>query len=770
MRSALTVVMFKRLDRSTVALLSVVALALCIRLALFVGPAEVDDYNYARYAYEISKGDFSLPDVEKDTGWLQRFRFAILLPVALSFATFGVSDLATVLWPLLCSLGSTTLAFCLGKQIQDESVGLLAALLYALFPLDIVYATRLLPEAILPFFTGLSVLFFAKADASSAKREMYFLFALSGIMLGIAYFVRVLAALILLFFVVYTVYRRKLRREYFIPIVILSVLILAEASLYYLKNDDFLLRFRQLQADNAHWRAMGMNAPPGYYIEQAFTNNLLKHPALLVSLAAVCLVLSKQATAAVPLLWMIPSFMFLEYAPVYKEARFLSVVTMPAVLTLSICLCSLMNAVFCRRLVLVTACVFLLLLAFKPSFSLLLELSNRVTTPSLAALTLVVGLTLRNRRVRWSTSSLVVLLLGIACFGPSSAQAQRFLSWEGAHRETFQRLSDLPVRTLCCGDAYTSIKLDYLYRYSQRCKTIEDIEHLSAIDTGYLVVDLRRESSSTLVKELPSNWTEIDRVLAGRDTPQIAIYGAITRRDAEKEARQLEQNLLARPLDAVQHHVLGNDYAVMDRWEDAVNIYAQAVARYPTDTRTRSRLIATSTEYVKRGWESIGSRDNLLTNASFEQGAAGWQMHRSSGESAVFAIDKEDSSAEAHIGLIEGLTHDYHGGWYQRLQLRKNAPYLFSCRVRIQDEQGMQGKILYWEGYANGQTSGHWAEEFSGSMDWMQKWVILIAPDSDGDFVSLYPVLVTGRGTVSIDDALLIELGESVLTAQNDNE
>jgi hypothetical protein len=272
------------------------------------------------------------------------------------------------------------------------------------------------------------------------------------------------------------------------------------------------------------------------------------------------------------------------------------------------------------------------------------------------------------------------------------------------------------------------------------------------------------------VKELPSNLSEVDQILAGRDAPQIAIYGAITRRDAEKEAWQLEQDLLARTLDPAQYHILGNDYTMMDRWEDAVNIYALAVARYPTDTEARARLIATSTEYVKRRWESIASRDSLLTNSSFEQGVAGWQVHRPSGKNAVFAVDKEDTSAQVHVGLIEGLTRDYHGGWYQRLQLRRNAPYLFRCRIRAQDEQGMQGKILYWESYANGQTSGYWAEEFSGSMDWTKKWAIFIAPESDGGLVSLYPVLVTGRGTVSIDDALLIELGEPVLAAQNDNE
>lgn len=81
-----------------------------------------------------------------------------------------------------------------------------------------------------------------------------------------------------------------------------------------------------------------------------------------------------------------------------------------------------------------------------------------------------------------------------------------------------------------------------------------------------------------------------------------------------------------------------------------------------------------------------------------------------------------------------------------------------------EDDQGLQGKILYWESYIEGQPNGHWAEEFSGSMEWTYKWTTFVAPESDDGIVAFYPVLVSGVGRVWIDDVRLVELGDSEMS------
>jgi 4-amino-4-deoxy-L-arabinose transferase-like glycosyltransferase len=763
-KPGLTVALANVLERPAIILPLIVILALAVRLTFFTGLSEVDDYNYAKYAHEIANGEFNLWGSGQVTGGLQRFRFSILLPVAFSFATLGVSNFTAILWPLVCSLGSIILIFYLGKQFGDEGVGLLAAFLYSLFPLDVVYATRLLPEAILPLFTGLSVFLFLRADASPARGRAYLYFILAGVLLGVAYFVRVSAVLILLFFGVYVLYRRKLRKEYFLPVATFLLFVLLEVSLYYLKTGDLLYRFHELQANNAHWKALGMNAPAGYYFQQLFGNDLLKYFYCAIFFATSYLLLSKQSVIHIALLWMVSLFIFLEYAPIYKEARFLSIITMPALLVLSTCLCALADDGFCKRLIFTIACTFLMLLVSRQITLSLKQLNGWVTTPFLLVLVLVTGFVLENQRVRKVALGVSVLLLGVSCFHPSAVQAQRFQSWERPYTETFDHLSDLPERVLYCADAYTAIKLDFFHRYGKRCRQIDGAEDVSAIETAYLVIDLRRENAQTLIQELPQNWRVLQRVYAGANVPQFAIYSVVSRQDAEREVDQLEQSTREIPLDATQYLVWGSDYMVLERWEDAVRAYTQAVVLRPSDAEARSDLIAASIKYVESNWQEMENKNNLLINPSFEQGAMRWRMHRPSGEGAVFAVREGVFLTGTQGALIEGLTEGYHGGWYQKLQITETALYLFSCRVMTEDDQGLQGKILYWESYAGGQPNGHWAEEFSGSMEWTYKWTTFVAPESDDGIVAFYPVLVSGVGRVWIDDIRLVELGDSEMS------
>jgi 4-amino-4-deoxy-L-arabinose transferase-like glycosyltransferase len=68
---------------------------------------------------------------------------------------FGGAEWVLSLYSLLCSLGGVVLAFLLGTKIWTARHGLLAALLLALLPLDVSYAT---PRPYLShIFAGLAV-------------------------------------------------------------------------------------------------------------------------------------------------------------------------------------------------------------------------------------------------------------------------------------------------------------------------------------------------------------------------------------------------------------------------------------------------------------------------------------------------------------------------------------------------------------------------------------------------------------------------------------
>ncbi|MBI3160358.1 MAG: glycosyltransferase family 39 protein [Chloroflexi bacterium] len=137
-----------RTSRTDLALLALVlATALFVRMQLFTGMVRGDDVHYAFAAYELSQGRTHFDVWEEGTA-----RVGLYAPVALAYRLFGVSELSTVLFPLTASLGTVVLIFALGVMFSGPRAGLLAAMLWAVFPLDVFLATDLLPDGPMTFF------------------------------------------------------------------------------------------------------------------------------------------------------------------------------------------------------------------------------------------------------------------------------------------------------------------------------------------------------------------------------------------------------------------------------------------------------------------------------------------------------------------------------------------------------------------------------------------------------------------------------------------
>ena len=90
-------------------------LALAVRLWCFTGLIASDDVVYAHYARLLATGRYS---VEANH---MALRFGLLLPVAGAYALFGVSEVTTVLVPLLASVASVVLVFLIGRSPIRES-------------------------------------------------------------------------------------------------------------------------------------------------------------------------------------------------------------------------------------------------------------------------------------------------------------------------------------------------------------------------------------------------------------------------------------------------------------------------------------------------------------------------------------------------------------------------------------------------------------------------------------------------------------------------
>lgn len=174
-------------------LILVIVFAIFLRYNYFIGLNLNDDLCYVNLAHDVVEGRF------KPNGWIFAVRHMMHYPIAFFFWVFGVSDFSASLYILLCSLGGILVTFYIGKTLFNEKIALLAAFFMSFFPIDVVYSTTLVPDIPVALFMGLSVCLFLYGE-KYGNSVYYFL---CGVSIGLAWLIKGLALLILLFFPTY---------------------------------------------------------------------------------------------------------------------------------------------------------------------------------------------------------------------------------------------------------------------------------------------------------------------------------------------------------------------------------------------------------------------------------------------------------------------------------------------------------------------------------------------------------------------------------------
>ncbi|WP_019947326.1 ArnT family glycosyltransferase [Hymenobacter aerophilus] len=112
----------------------------------------VDDYFYARHAYQLLHGTFELgPDPLELLHDPLHERWLIFGPVAGFFALFGVNIISATLWPLLATLGCAGLIYVLYGR-REPVVAAAAMLLLGLHYFTLNLSNYLYPDNILMFW------------------------------------------------------------------------------------------------------------------------------------------------------------------------------------------------------------------------------------------------------------------------------------------------------------------------------------------------------------------------------------------------------------------------------------------------------------------------------------------------------------------------------------------------------------------------------------------------------------------------------------------
>jgi len=150
----------------------ILAAAVVTRAMVFRGYAASDDANYAIAAWQLARGTF--PPTAPEIPPHYHTRLGLLVPVAVLFRLFGVSEATLVLMPILFSGGMLALAYLAGRTFFSPRAGLAAMALYAVMPVDARFATWLLTDtpAALWSAAGVFLLFIGSRDARTKRKVL----------------------------------------------------------------------------------------------------------------------------------------------------------------------------------------------------------------------------------------------------------------------------------------------------------------------------------------------------------------------------------------------------------------------------------------------------------------------------------------------------------------------------------------------------------------------------------------------------------------------
>ena len=338
----------KLLKNSKFLLLTIVLFGLALRLIFFSGMGSSDSLAYSRYAQELDK-------IEPTTLGV---RIGLIYATALSHSLFGINDFSAVLFVLLTSIGSIVLAFYFGKLLFNKKVGLIASFLLSFFPLDVVYSTKLGSDIPSAFFMALGVYFFLYSEIKSKHNIGYYL---SGLFIGIGYLIRESALLIALFFLIYVIYKKRIKKEYFLVAFGFLTIFIIELLIFYTLTGDSLFRHvssqqhftEALERDNYYGRLPLFPTGLFHYPYIILTTNLLSYFYISIFIAILyCWIYRKKETCTIQF-WFLSLLLYLsfgsgsltKYIPFRAVDRYLTIITIPGILLLAFFISEKRNAI-----------------------------------------------------------------------------------------------------------------------------------------------------------------------------------------------------------------------------------------------------------------------------------------------------------------------------------------------------------------------------------------------------------------------------------------
>jgi 4-amino-4-deoxy-L-arabinose transferase-like glycosyltransferase len=284
-------------------------LALLLRLSCFTGLIASDDLGYAMYAGRIMDGSYH-PELHHFA-----VRYGVIIPVGLIYKAFGVNEWTTVLFPLLASSAAPPLILALGRYLVGFHASMVAALLLTTFPVELRYASTLVPEPILQTSLAIGALLFVAAERKSA----IWLGVLSGAAMGASYLVKEPAAFFAIAFVLFAVFNG----QWWLALAVgggAALVVSVEHLWYFAKTADLFFRQHAIAVQSQAIGPDFFNQALSWRLWKAYPRMMLipnedfgLHSVFAITLSAISLIYWRERSRLLLMLWAVVPFLYLNF-------------------------------------------------------------------------------------------------------------------------------------------------------------------------------------------------------------------------------------------------------------------------------------------------------------------------------------------------------------------------------------------------------------------------------------------------------------------------
>jgi hypothetical protein len=152
--------------------ISLVLFTIAFTFFAFDGYYFYDDYSYAYYAFQLQNKTYQIttPDIFAH-------RWGLLVPLAIFYKVFGISDFTNVILPLLASLCSLWLLFCIAQSFLEDNAVILVIIFGGLDFYTLFFAGKIYPDVLLTTLALASIYVFLKRKNSFSQAFLFVFFS-----------------------------------------------------------------------------------------------------------------------------------------------------------------------------------------------------------------------------------------------------------------------------------------------------------------------------------------------------------------------------------------------------------------------------------------------------------------------------------------------------------------------------------------------------------------------------------------------------------------